>query len=95
MTISVFDLYLSRIQVNRTETMMDMSQATIYAQMTTEGRRSLWNAWTQLISQVNNFIIQQDGTQTNKSPITWNGKLLNIAQLKGKFRETWGKGSIR
>jgi hypothetical protein len=95
MTISVFDLYLSRIPVHRTERMMDMSQASLYAQMTAESRSKIWNSWSNLIGQINTFIVQQDAKMQGHSPITWNGQILNIKQLKEKFKTTWGKRSVR
>lgn len=91
----MFDLLLSTIPSHRTERIIDMSQATIYSQMTTEGRRRLWNGWMRTITDVAGNLIRQDALEAHTTPLFWNGVVLSIDSLKRKFFETWGKGSIR
>ena len=90
----MFDAYLQRMPLHRTERIMDASQATIYAQLTTEGRRKFWNSWTQLVSQINAHMIHVDATNAGYNPITWNGQLVSIKGLVRKFIGTFGKRSV-
>lgn len=88
----MFDAYLERMYVTRTEHMMDMAQSAIYAQLTNEARRSLWNSWTNTVSTVTNRMVQQDNK--NKSVLTWNGAIIGVKELMKKFTSTWGRSSV-
>jgi len=91
----MFDAYLERMALHRSERMMDMSQATLYAQLTNESRQKMWNAWTQVVSRVNTFMIQRDAKLTGKNPITWNGRLVSMKGLFRNFAQTFGKGGVQ
>lgn len=90
----MFDSYLQRMPLTKNERIMDMSQATIYAQATTNSRQKMWNSWAQVVSLVNTRMIQEDAMGTKKNPITWNGQVINIKGLFRKFAQTFGKGGV-
>lgn len=94
MTVSMFDSYLERMHLHRTERIMDMSQASLYAQLTNDARRRLWNNWTSLITTINNQMIFNDAKLNNQNPITWNGQTLSIRNLVRRFAATFGKGGV-
>lgn len=95
MTVSLFDSYLERMHLHRSERMMDMSQATLYAQLTNESRQKMWNGWSQVVTKVNTYMIQRDAKTAGSNPITWNGQLISIKGLVRKFASTFGKGAVR
>lgn len=91
----MFDAYLERKNLSRTERMMDMSQATLYAQTTNEWRRKMWNNWMNIVTSVNMLMIHSDAAIAGQNPITWNGRKMSIKGLIRQFATTWGKGSVR
>lgn len=95
MTVSMFDSYLERKELHRTERMMDMSQASFYAQLTNDSRRKLWNGWMNIVFTVNMNMIHGDAANTGENPITWNGRKVSIKGLIQKFVGTFGKGSVQ
>lgn len=74
--------------------MMDMGQANLYAQLTVDGKRKLWNSWSNMISTINNHMIFSDAAADKKNPITWNGQPVSIRALVRKFATTFGKGGV-
>lgn len=95
MTVGMFNTYLERIQLQRTNRMMDMAQSSIYAQLTNESRRQLWNGWTQTVSAINHVMLQKDAIEQGKQLFTWNGMSVGLKGLKNKFIQTWGSRSTR
>jgi hypothetical protein len=94
MTISMFDAYLERMILHRTERMMDMGQSSIYAQLTTEGRRKMWNGWSNIVFNINTNMLYQDAQSLGRSVITWNGQPISIKGLTKKFANMFGKRSV-
>lgn len=90
MTISMFDMYLQRIEIQRTRHIIDMSQATIYAQATAESRRSMFNGWIQTINQITTVMQKSVG----ESLVTWNGASLNRKQLVATFKRHFGRRAV-
>jgi hypothetical protein len=94
MTVGMFDSYLERMHLHRAERMMDMGQATIYAQVTTESRRQMWNGWSNIVSSINTRMIQRDAEASGDQPLTWNGQVISIKGLVRKFAQTFGKKAV-
>lgn len=94
MTVSMFDVYVERMLLYRTERMMDMSQATFYAQLTNESRRKMWNSWNNVVSRINMNMIHRSAALAGENPLTWNGAKLSIKGLISKFAATWGKKAV-
>jgi hypothetical protein len=94
MTVSMFDTYLERMHLHRSERMMDTAQANLYAQATNEGRTKMWDSWTQVIAYINAAMIHGDAMGAKKNPITWNGVPVSIKGLSKRFMQTFGKGAV-
>lgn len=94
MTVSMFDTYLERMDLHRSERMMDISQASLYAQLTNQSRQKMWNSWTQVVARINTMMIQRDARLEGANPITWNGRLTSMKGLIRKFAETFGKSGV-
>lgn len=94
MTVDMFDSYLQRSSLHRTERIMDMSQASFYAQVTNESRRKMWNGWSNLVSHVNINMIHRDAILSGENPITWNGRKVSIKGLVKQFFQTFGKKGL-
>lgn len=93
MTISMFDSFAERAIVIRTQNIIDMSQATTYAQAAKEGRRDMFNSWTRTIGQVTTSILQKVHHNSGRSVITWNGVPMGRHELVKQFRQVFGKKS--
>ncbi len=94
MTISMYEAYMQRMQLHRTERIMDMSEATLFAQMTTDARRKVWSGWMMLVHHINMIMIHGDALNHGENPITWNGRKMSIKGLIKQFGVFWGKGSV-
>lgn len=94
MTVSMFDSYLERMSLHRAERMMDMGQAALYAQATTEGKTKIWNSWAGVVSSINNWMLQNDASASGQNPLLWNGRAVSIKGLMGKFVSTFGRKSV-
>lgn len=89
----MFYSYLERMPLVKAERMMDMGQASIYSQLTSEGRRTMWNSWNSVVSIINAHMVHTDAK--TKNPITWNGQKISIRGLIRKFGERWGKDAVK
>lgn len=94
MTVSMLDSFLERMPKYRNERIIDMSQATIYAQVTDDSRQKLWNGWYSVIARVNAQAIHRDAMALRENPITWNGQRVSIKGLIRKFAQTFGKSGV-
>lgn len=95
MTISMLDSHYIRMPAVRTSRMLDMAQSALYAQLTQEGKRSMWYGWTKTISQVTHYMLSMDNIGQNaRSVLTWNGEVVDFKQLKQKFFNVFGRRSV-
>lgn len=94
MTTSMFDTYLERKELHRSERMMDMAQSGFYSQLTNQSRQTMWNNWEHVVNQINFRMIHMDAAKQGLNPITWNGRAMSIRGLINKFKETFGAKGI-
>lgn len=93
MTISMFEAHYEYAIAARAERMMDMSQATQYAQVTKEGKNKIWNSWSQIVTRVVHSMNLRD-RNTKDSVITWNGMPISKQELKKQFLSMFGRRSV-
>lgn len=94
MTVSVFDAYLERAVLHRTERVMDAAQASFYSQVTTDSRSKMWAGWQNVITHINSTMIYRNAISAGQNPLVWNGKKMSIKGLIAKFAQTWGKKAV-
>ncbi len=94
MTISMFDSYVEYAIVARTQRIIDMSQATAYAQSTRDGRREMFNSWTNIISKVVTTVLQRTHLMSKQTIITWNGVPMGRKELLNQFRAAFGRRGV-
>ena len=93
MTISVLEAHLEYERAGRAEKMLDMAQATAYAQATQSGRTKMWNFWTYTITRIVHVMnLKNNGSE--RSTLTWNGEPINKQNLIKKFRSLFGRRSV-
>lgn len=89
----MFDSYLERMHLHRTQRIMDMSQATFYAQLTNQSRQKMYNGWNMLVATINTRMLQQDAGKSN--PLFWNGQAISIRGLIRQFATAFGKDAVK
>lgn len=96
MTISVFEMFMESVPAVRAHNMMDMAQAALYAQVTNDSRRQIWQGWSQIVNKVIHAITIKDTPKEllEKSLIMWNGEPRDIKFLKNMFAKMFGRRSV-
>jgi hypothetical protein len=90
----MLDMYLLRLPLHRSERMMDMAQASLYGQLTSDSRQKMWNNWSDVIHRINAYMIHHYAILEERNPISWNGQVMSIKGLIRKFAEHFGGGSV-
>lgn len=85
---------MDRMPAIRAMNMMDMAQSSIYAQVTNESRRQIWQGWSNIISRVTHMITNKGNMDMGRSLITWNGEAQSIGFLKQQFARLFGRRSV-